>query len=68
MRVAELGGQAGRGAPGEIGQVGVGGLQVQPLLLGPGQRRQVIGQPAQAVQFLADRREDFRFGGRIRRR
>ena len=38
-------------------------MQVQPLLLGPGQRRQVVGEPTQPAEFVAGRTEDFRFRG-----
>ena len=58
-RAWDLGGFLAR-LKGHGGAPGVGGLQVQPPLLGPGQRRQVIGQ---LVQFLAHRSQDLRFRG-----
>ena len=47
VAVAELRRQPSGRPPGQVSEVGISGMQVQPLLLGPGQRRQVVGEPAQ---------------------
>ena len=63
VRVVELRGEPGGRAAGEVGQVRVDRMQVQTLFLRPGQAGQVVGEPVQPAEFLAERGEDVRARG-----